>query len=254
MRAWVLAALMSTALPAAAVDPFEIQVYDGTANPPGTAGLELHLNYVARGLQEAAPPELAMNHQAHATLEPSLGITPFWEIGAYLQSALRPDGTFEFAGAKLRSKFVTPPGWNAHWRLGVNLEVSLLPRAYDRSRWGGEVRPIAAWEDDRWLLAINPIISLALGAPDASAGPELEPAAMAKVKLGPIAVGIEYYASIGPLSSPLPFSAQEHYLFQAIDVIGWERVEINFAVGEGLTNGSNGLVIKSIIGYRFGGL
>jgi hypothetical protein len=254
MRAWVMAAAVSTALPAAAVDPFEIQVYDGTANPPGTPGLELHLNYVARGLQEATPPELASNHQAHATLEASLGITPFWELGAYLQSSLRPDGTFDFAGAKLRSKFVTPPSWNRHLRLGVNLELSLLPRAYDLSRWGGEVRPIVAWEDDRWLFAINPIVSLSLGAPDASAGPVFEPAAMAKVKFGPIAIGIEYYASIGPISSPLPLSAQEHYLYQAIDIIQWERIEINFAVGEGLTSASNGLVIKSILGYRFDGL
>jgi hypothetical protein len=26
-------------------------------------------------------------------LEPSYGVTPFWELGGYLQTALRPDGT-----------------------------------------------------------------------------------------------------------------------------------------------------------------
>ncbi|HEY1535285.1 MAG TPA: hypothetical protein VGF76_14760, partial [Polyangiaceae bacterium] len=73
---------------ARAVDPFEIQVYDGTANAPGAPGLELHLNTVPDGRKTAQPPELAPNHQTHLTLEPSLGIEPWWELGGYLQSSL----------------------------------------------------------------------------------------------------------------------------------------------------------------------
>src|SRR5207248_179826 len=142
IRLLVAASLLS--LPAAALDPFEIQVYDGTANSAGEPGLELHLNYVARGLRSSVSPELPPNRQAHATLEPSYGVTSFWELGGYLQGSLRPDGTFDYAGAKLRSKFVTPPGWHEHLRLGINLELSLLPASYDRSRWGAEVRPNVA--------------------------------------------------------------------------------------------------------------
>ena len=47
----LLVAASLVALPAAALDPFEIQIYDGTANAAGEPGLELHLNYVARGLR-----------------------------------------------------------------------------------------------------------------------------------------------------------------------------------------------------------
>jgi hypothetical protein len=44
---------------ALAIDPFEIQVYDGTANAPGVPGLELHVNNVFSGAQTTAPgPEL----------------------------------------------------------------------------------------------------------------------------------------------------------------------------------------------------
>lgn len=122
-------------------------------------GLELHLNAWPTGHRSSSPPEAPLHGQYHATLEPSLGLTPWWELGAYLQSAVRTDdGAVDWAGAKLRSKFVTPPGWDAHWRLGVNLEVSYLPEAYDRSRWGSEVRPIVAWEDATWLFAFNPIV------------------------------------------------------------------------------------------------
>src|SRR5579862_7478595 len=89
-------------------DPFEIQVYDGTADPPGVPGLELHLNDWATGNRTANPPEAALHGQFHATLEPSLGIFPFWEVGAYLQFAVRADdGVADWAGAKIRSKFVT---------------------------------------------------------------------------------------------------------------------------------------------------
>ena len=43
---------------AQALDAFEIQVYDGTADAPGRPGLELHANTVASGQREAVPPEL----------------------------------------------------------------------------------------------------------------------------------------------------------------------------------------------------
>src|SRR5580698_3434735 len=119
MRLRALALVLSSALvlatrSASAIDPFEIQVYDGTANSPGSPGLELHVNRVFSGLTTAPPPELPQNGQTHFTLEPSLGITPFWELGGYFQTSVRPDGTFDYAGVKLRSKFVTPRNWQPH--------------------------------------------------------------------------------------------------------------------------------------------
>lgn len=250
VRVLVAASLVS--LPALALDPFEIQVYDGTANAAGEAALELHLNYVVRGLQSSVRPELPPDHQAHVTLEPSYGVTSSWELGGYLQGSLRPDGTFDYAGAKLRSKFVTPPAWHDHLRLGINVELSLLPATYDRSRWGAEVRPIAAWEDDRWIFAVNPNLGMSLAAPDGQEGPSFEPGAMAKLKLAGIALGVEYFASLGPVRSFLPIAQQEHYVFETIDVLSWRGMELNVGLGEGLTAASNSIVLKTIIGYAFG--
>ena len=51
-----------------ATDPFEIQVYDGTANAPGVPGLELHVNTVPIGLKTAPSPEYPENAQTHFTL------------------------------------------------------------------------------------------------------------------------------------------------------------------------------------------
>src|SRR5436190_22387043 len=142
----VVLASAGTGPTARAADAFEIQVYDGTADARGQAALEAHVNYVASGVTAAAPPELPPNHQAHFTLEPSYGVLPTWELGAYFMTALRPDGTFEVVGGKLRSKLVTPPGWSPHARLGVNVELSWARATYEADRWGAEVRPIAAWE------------------------------------------------------------------------------------------------------------
>src|ERR1700722_557967 len=160
-----------TARTARATDPFEIQVYDGTANAPRVPGLELDTNYVVSGGTPPPAPEISEIGQTHFTLEPSLGVLPFWEVGGYFQMAVRKDGTVDYAGIKVRNKFVTPPGWHPHWRLGINVELSLLPQAYDRGRMGGELRPIAAWENESWAFAVNPIVDFEFHGADWRAGP-----------------------------------------------------------------------------------
>ena len=250
----VLLAAVVTLLPraAGAVDPFEIEVYDGTANQPGMPSVELHANSVASGLRTSVAPELPANHQSHFTLEPSLGLLPWWEIGGYLQTALRGDGAFDYAGVKLRSKFATPPSFSDRVRLGANLEVSFLPERYDRNRWGMELRPIAAYEDKHWLLAVNPIVDLALAGPDYHRGPWFQPAAMAVFKLFEFAsVGVEYYGNLGPFSDFASGREQEHYIFEVFNLLAVSHIEINAGIGEGLTPGSNPLTVKMIVGYSW---
>jgi hypothetical protein len=249
--ALALALTLARPTNAVAVDPFEIQVYDGTADPAGQPGLELHLNGVPRGIATAEPPELPPNHQAHLTLEPSWGLTPSWEIGAYVQTAVLADGAFAFAGAKLRVKLVTPPGWRAALRLGCNFEVSWVPSKFEADRWGSEIRPIVAWENARWSLAANPIVELSF----TGAAPAFAPALMALFKLeGRVSLGLEYYADVGPIPSPSPLSQQQHYLFEVVNLLAVRDFELNAGIGEGLTRGSNDLVAKVIVGYQFSAL
>jgi hypothetical protein len=233
---------------ALAIDAFEIQVYDGTANPAGAPGLELHVNHVFSGPKTSAPGS-AIDPNTSFTLEPSLGMFDFWELGAYLQTALRADGEFDYAGMKLRSKFVTPPGWYGRLRLGANFEFSILPRAYDPDRYGGEVRPILAWEDGHWLFAVNPILDFSFAGSDSRQGPAFEPCAMAKRKIGPIALGLEYYSGLGPMAHPVPWTREDEYLYETVDLIALPDVEVDFGIGEGLSAASNGLVAKLNIGY-----
>jgi hypothetical protein len=251
LTAAAVAAALLASRPARATDPFEIQVYDGTSNAPGVPGLELHANYIASGGTPPPAPEINQVGQTHLTLEPSLGVLPFWEIGGYFQTALRKDGTFDYGGVKVRSKFVTPPGWHSHVRLGMNLEMSLLPPAYDHSRLGAELRPIAAWENESWMFVINPILDLELTA--WPTGPTFEPAASAVYKVREIiSAGLEYYGNLGPIGSGfVPLAQQEQYVFEVVNLLGIDRVEVNAGVGEGLTPASHGLVVKMILGYSW---
>ena len=211
-----------------------------------------HVNHYAAGPAASEGPELPARGQTHFTLEPSIGVLPWWELGGYLQASERPDGVFDFAGVKLRSKLVTTKAFHAHARLGLNIEVSWLPAQYEKDSWGSELRPILAWEDEDWLVAVNPIVSLPLAGSSFQAGPAFEPAAKLARKVGEVfAFGVEYYASLGPIASPSPLTAQRHLFFGALDIDAIPKVEINLGLGGGLTEASGNLVGKAILGYTF---
>jgi hypothetical protein len=251
----VLAGVVSllAASDALALDAFEIQVYDGTADAPGKPGLELHANTVVSGQSQATPPELPSNHQTHLTLEPSLGLTRSWELGMYIQTTVLPDGSFAYSGIKLRSKFVRPSWPSNRLRWGVNLEISNLPPSFEANRWGAEVRPILAYATPggRFAFAFNPILDFDLAGAGAGGWPSFEPALSALFVIdGLCSVGLEYYGDLGPIDQPTHPSAEQHYLFEVLNVLRWRRLELNVGVGEGLTAASNPFVVKMIVGIQ----
>ena len=134
----------------------------------------------------------------------------------------------------------------------MNLELSYLPATYDAQRWGIEMRPIVAWHDEDWLFAFNPILDWPLGSEARRRGPSFEPAVKASRTVGPVALGFEYYATLGPLTAILPWQDEQQQLFEVVDLVSVDRLELNFGVGEGLTPRAPGIVIKAIVGYEFG--
>jgi hypothetical protein len=252
-RVLIAAAIVIAPSAARAVDPFEIQVYDGTLADPGTLGAELHANTVVSGLRTAEPPELPSHHQSHFTLEVAYVLTPVWEVGAYFQTAVLSDGSFKHAGDKLRTKVIVPVRAGSPFHFGVNVEIARIPEEFDRNVWGTELRPIATWSSPGGAIyaSINPIVDLALGGPDRNEAPSFEPAATIRyVRADLLSVGLEYYAALGPIGSWLPARDQEHYIYEVIDVLRWKRIELNLGVGQGLTAASNDFVAKMILGYR----
>jgi hypothetical protein len=244
-------ALLVAAAPARAVDVFEIQVYEGDINEPLQPGLELHTNFTAAGRRTPAfPGEAVPHHALRTTLEPSLGILPWWELGAYLEAATAPGrGEARFGGWKVRSKFIVPQAKTGAFTLGLNLEVGRGVAALGSDAWDAELRPIIAWAQGRFFAAVNPIIGWELSG--GSLVPELEPCAKVRVDAGHhVGVGLEYYTGLGRASDLLPLGQQEHFLYLVGDLLDGP-FELNGGVGRGLTGGSDDWTIKVIVGHVF---
>jgi hypothetical protein len=244
VRASLLLLLCATA--AGAQDAFEIQVYDTNTAPPLTAGVEIHLNAVLQGSEQPSPAgELPTHHVGHVTLEPHLGLTDWLEAGAYLQSALRPDGTYDYAGAKLRMKarLLEPAfGW---LHLALNGELSWLPARYEAARRGGELRPILEARTGPLGFWLNPIVSFEL---TGGFHPELEPCAKAAWWVTEaVSLGAEYYAGLGPIDGPFPLSEQVHRAFGVVD-LATRWLDLNFGIGGG--SGSDSFIVKAIVGVH----
>jgi hypothetical protein len=261
------AALAVAASPglAAAIDRFEIQVYQSDINEPGQLGLELHLNYTAQGTKEPewdgqVPPW----HAFRTTLEPAIGVTEWLELGAYLQFLTAPGGVAEFGGWKLRAKLVLPERISGSWMLGLNVELSNVPIAVEQERWANEFRPILGWHGERWLVSVNPIVGWSLTGPDAFR-PDLEPCGKVAwdTRLG-FSIGAEYYSSLGFVNDLLPRDQQEHLLFAVVDLVPRapepphgspshaSEWELNLGIGGALTDAPGPhVLVKAIVGRSF---
>src|SRR6266705_2624207 len=100
----LLPALLLLLAPGHAKAADEIQVYNAEINRPGQFSLQLHGNFVPRGRTAAAfPGGMAPDRAFNGTPEFALGVTDFWEIGAYLPNAVTRGGDFETGGGKLRT-------------------------------------------------------------------------------------------------------------------------------------------------------
>jgi hypothetical protein len=238
---------------AQAQDRFEIQVYDAETAPRGGFGVEMHVNFVAAGTTSvSADGELPTNHVTHVTFEPHLGLASWCELGGYLQAAILPDGNVNYAGFKLRYKIRIPRRLAKDLiGLALNFELSFVPSTFEANVYGSEIRPVLDIKWRRLYFAINPILSTDLGG--ALAGlPQLQPAAKFSVSVVPmLALGVEYYASFGPINQPFGLDEQSHRLLGVLDLTHKVTEKLNFDVnfGAGYSFGAGDpWVVKMILG------
>jgi hypothetical protein len=243
----IAACLPLAAQPARAID--EIQVYNAEIAPVGTFTLQQHLNYVWQGSTTPDfPGGIASNRTLNGTPELAYGVTDWYEIGLYAPFSVDSDGWFVPGGVKLRHLFVTPHAAQRTVFGGLNIELSYQTPRFSQSPFALELRPILGVRDLGWEFIVNPIV-------DASFGPngvvEFAPAArLARAITGDVMLGVEYYSNFGQFGTFQPNNNQQHTLFGVIDfsVLGFD---VNFGVGFGLTDGSDQLVTKLIIGRAF---
>ncbi len=251
-RLLALVAFATSAGPAHAVDPFEIQVYEGDINRPLQAGLELHSNVTLPRESQRDWPGMRGKSFLRVTFEPSFGLLEWWEVGAYFQLALAPgDLKGHFGGFKLRSKWIVPRRLTGDFILGLNVEVGRGAALFGAADWDTEFRPIVVWSRGRLMAAANPLVGWALSGPDRSWRPDLEPAFKLRWDTGMrFGAGIEYYSGLGLLGALPERAEQDHYLYLTGDLVD-APFDLNVGVGRGLTAATSAWLFKTILGVGF---
>jgi len=233
-------------------DNYEIQVYGSETVAPGRTMVELHSNYTVDGQTAQVNGVLPSQHAFHETLEITQGFTPWFETGFYVFSSIQPHEGWQWVGDHVRPRIRVPEEW--HWPVGLSLstEVGYMQRSYSEDTWSWELRPIIDKQWNRWYLALNPAFEKSIHGLNSNQGWGFAPSAKLSFELTKlVAVGAEYYSSLGPIGRFSPWSEQQQQIFPTLDLNVSPDWEINFGVGFGLTHSTDDLIVKLIVGYRF---
>ena len=248
--------LFLVALPAVGQDNYEIQVYSSDTVPPNTTMVEIHSNFTVDGQKTVVNGVLPSNHAEHETLEITQGWTDWFETGFYVFSSIQPGGSggggWQWVGDHIRPRIAIPASW--HWPIGLSVsqEIGYQRRKFAEDSWDYELRPIIDKKIGPWYLDFNPTFDRSLHGLNVGKGWEFSP----NVKVSfdftkKIAGGIEYYGALGPVSNFDPISQQSQQIFPTIDLNLSPDWEFNFGVGVDVTNSSDHLIVKCIVGRRF---
>lgn len=227
----------------------EIQVYNGEIAPKGVFTIQQHLNYVWSGSTTPDfPGGFASNRTLNGTPEFAYGVTDWYEAGFYVPFAFTADGTFLPGGFKVRQLFASPHAEDRRLFYGVNFELSYQAPQFSQSAIGLEIRPILGVRDLGWEFIVNPIVDLSFAPTGASA---FAPAVrLAHNVSGDTWLGAEYYSSYSPIGAIPPSNQQQHTVFGVVDFKAF-GLDIDFGLGFGLTDASDHIVSKIIVGRAF---
>ena len=249
---YLLLGCLLTTLYALCQDNYEIQVYGSETVEAHTTMVELHSNYTFAGSTSVHNGVLPTHHLFHETIEITHGFTDYFEIGFYLFNAIGSEGRTSYVGSHIRPRIRIPVSW--HWPVGVSLsaEGGYQKVDYNPDDWTIEIRPIVDKSIGPLYLAFNPTFDRSLHGPDSKLGYIFSPnfkASFAPAKT--LALGFEYYGSVGKLFKFDPAEQQQHQVFAVADLNISPDWEINFGFGHGFTKATDNQIAKLIVGYRF---
>jgi hypothetical protein len=235
-----------------AQENYEIQVYGYETIPPKHTMLEFHTNFTVDGSKDYENGLNPTNHAWHETVEITHGFNDWFETGFYIFTSARSGDGWQWVGSHIRPRFRIPESW--HWPVGVSLsqEVGYQRRSFSEDTWTWEIRPVIDKQVGPWYVSFNPVLERSFHGENVGKGVEFSPNLKVGYEFTPkIIGGFEYYGGLGSLKGFDPISDQGHQIFPNVDLELAPEWEFNFGVGVGLTGGSDHLIVKSIVGYRF---
>lgn len=248
----MLGLVSSLTLPIYAQDNYEIQVYSAETVEPHRTMVELHSNLTIQGSKNVVEGVLPTEHAWHETIEVTHGFTSWFESGFYIFTSVQPGTGWKWVGDHIRPRVRVPPNWK--WPVGVSIsnEIGYQRAIFSLNTWTWEIRPIIDRTQGRWYFAFNPTMERAIRGKDTQKGFEFSPNFKIAYDLTPrITGGIEYYGSLGPITGFDPLREQQQQILPAIDLNLSPNLEFNFGVGVGVTQSTDHLIVKMILGYRF---
>jgi hypothetical protein len=233
---------------------YEIQVYGSDLVDPGSTMVELHSNFTFEGSKTEILGMYPTEHQLHETVEITHGFTNWFETGFYVFTSADDRVGWQWVGDHIRPRVRVPESW--HWPVGVSLstEIGYQRAVYSPDTWTIEIRPIVDKTIGKLYLCFNPTLDRSFHGPSVPEGVVFSP----NVKVGydvtkVVNAGFEYYGSVGPITGFDPLRDQMQQVFAVTDLNVSPNWEFNFGVGVGMTAGTDHLLVKMIIGRRFGG-
>jgi hypothetical protein len=226
----------------------EVQVYTDDINAPDHFGLELHVNHTLQGRnQPDYAGEATPDHGTRVTPEFSYGLSQTLEAGVYLNSNIAPNGQADYAGQKLRLKWLPlQAAEHGGWFAGENIELSKLKRQYEEARLTIELRTIAGWRNAQWLLAFNPILDMNLREPD-KGQPTFNIGLKAARKVADgISLGPEYYSDYGATRHLASWGLQNNVLYLVAD-FEHSAVPFSLGIGHSVSPAADRWTVKAII-------
>jgi hypothetical protein len=245
--------LLAGAAPGAfAQGNYEVQVYGSELVPKGVTMVELHSNFTAKGVQGVVDGVLPTHHAEHETLEITHGFGEWFELGSYLFTSVQPDGSYQWVGSHIRPRLTVPERYGLPVGVSLSMEFGYQRANFSPDTWTWEIRPIVDKKIDKWYFAFNPAVDRSFHGPGASGGLGFAP----NVKFSydvtrRVAAGVEYYGGYGRIGAFDPLREQQQDIMPALDVDLGDKWEFNFGVGVGVTQATDHLLIKAILGYRF---
>jgi hypothetical protein len=241
---WLCSALMSRTLRA---QTDEIQVYTGGLEAPRKFNLTIHANYTpSAGTIPRFPGGIVPLASINGAFEWAYGVSDWFEAGAYLPVyTVTRNGKLLLDGVKLRALFAVPHADSRLFFYGVNFELSRNSRAWDESRYGGEIRPIIGARSGPWDFIANPILDTSF---NGLSRLDFAPCMRVAYNQGPKWAGaVEYYADFGQLRN---LAARERSLFAVADHAG-KFLDVELGIGFGLSKATDNVVLKTILSHTF---
>ena len=235
-----------------AQDNYEIQVYGSETVPKSATMVELHSNFTFQGEKQIVNGVIPTEHQLHETLEITHGFTDWFETGFYVFTSAKNGYGWDWVGDHIRPRVAIPESWK--WPVGLSLstEIGYQRPIYSPDTWTVELRPIIDKKIGPWYLSFNPSFDKSLHGFNQNQAWNFSP----NVKVSydftrRVTGGLEYYGALGPVNGFDPISEEQQQIVPAIDLNLSPNWEFNFGVGVGVTHGTDHLLAKMIVGYRF---